>query len=153
MEFLISLPLYNILVGGLIVVGVVMFLLGILKGVLFNRIKNKLIRKIILSFGSLVLVIPFTYIYILYNGIDISQFLLYYAVHSLETILVYWLYENTGLRNFVLFVGEKTVLGFFDKLKRTQDLKKSIEEQLNESKKLVDHAVESRYKEDDLNKL
>jgi hypothetical protein len=100
------------LLGGIIVVSVVIVLLGCLKGALINKITNKLARKIILAFSSVVLVFPLTALYFVVDGINFDHYWLGSAMNVVLTILAYWAYENTALRDFIHWVG-KTVINKF----------------------------------------
>lgn len=145
-------------VGGAIVVGVVIFLMGLLKTVLFNRITNKLFRKIILSFFSLILVFPVTIGMMWYKGFDMSHIWIFYAINAVATVLIYWLYENTGLRNLLSLIGRNTVLRLITALTKSEKtisaVKNTIKDTLSEIEKDTQGYLEElKYKEDDLNNL
>lgn len=133
----------NVFIGALIVMGVVIFLMGILKNALFNRIKNKLLRKVLLSFCSLALVLPATFAYSIYQGLDMQYFWALYALNAIGTIVVYWFYENTGFRNLLSLIGRNTLVRLF----QSGDIKNTIEK----SKEELISA--SKYNEDDLDNL
>lgn len=97
------------LMGGIIVTCSVIFLMGMLKKFVFNRVHNKLARKVLLSFCSVVLVFPATAIYFVSENIPFTLYWWSCLLFAILTIVTYWLYENTGLRNFIGFVGELTV--------------------------------------------
>lgn len=88
-----------------IIVCSVIAALGSLKPFVFNKIKNKLLRKIALSLSSLVLVMPFTALVFLAKPYSFDIY--WYCVYALMLIeiIVYWLYENTGLRNGINKIG------------------------------------------------
>lgn len=148
----------NFLTGGLIVVGVVIFLMGVLKKLLFDKIQTKLVRKIVLSFSSLVLVLPCTFCLCLYYKLDTSYFWVFYAINAISTITVYWFYENTGLRNLLSLIGENTLnkilRAIFKSEKSVEGIAKSLENAMEEIDKDTKCLLEnSKYKEDDLNNL
>lgn len=118
----------SLLVGGLVVMGVVIFLMGVLKKLVFNRLQNKLLRKVILSFFSLILVLPATVLSILYNKFDMDYFWVFYTVNAFGTIIVYWFYENTGLRNLLALIGKNTVLKLFQSENREDAMSEANEE-------------------------
>ena len=140
----------SLLVGGVIVVCSVIFLMGCFKNLFLNKIKHKLVRKIVLSFLSLVLVLPATMVIILYKGLSLDYFWVLYAMNSVGTILTYWLYENTGLRNLISLIGRNTVSKFFKSVTQMEDLEKTMEEISTDTKKML---KDSKYKEEDLKNL
>lgn len=115
MNYIISFLKYGLsywqstLIGGVIVVGMVIFLVGILKKIALNKIKIKLLRKVILSFLSILLVIPLTFLWDLCKNIGFEYFWIRCAVNSFATIIVYWFYENTGIRNLLELIGQNTI--------------------------------------------
>lgn len=146
----------SLLVEGVIAVGVVIFLMGVLKKLFLDKIPNKLVRKIVVSFLSLIIVLPATVIVIIYNRLDMTYFWVFYAINAAATILLYWFYENTGLRNLLSLIGKNTVyklLGcLFNKEKNiSDDLEKTMEEINKDTVSMLKE--ESKYKEDDLKNL
>lgn len=97
------------LLGGLIVISTVITLVGALKMIAIDKIPNKLVRKIVLAFSSVVLAFPITALYFLGDGINFEYYWVGSGLCSVATILVYWLYENTGCRNLIHYVGSLTV--------------------------------------------
>ena len=89
------------LLGGVIVSSTVIVLLGVIKKFLINKISNKLVRKVILAFSSVILVFPLTALYFLGDEINFDHYWLGSAMNAVLTILVYWLYENTALRDLI----------------------------------------------------
>jgi hypothetical protein len=100
---------HRAVVGGIIVACSVIFLMGILKKFVFNRVQNKLARKVLLSFGSVALTFPITALYFLSDNISFTWYWWGCLFTAILTIVTYWLYENTGLRNVIGIVGELTV--------------------------------------------
>ena len=97
------------IVGGTIVTCSVIFLLGILKKLFLGKIRNKLLRKVVLAFSSIAMVFPTTAVYFLSDNISFDWYWWACGGMSILTIVTYWLYENTGLRNLIAFIGEATV--------------------------------------------
>jgi hypothetical protein len=97
--------LQDFLIGGIIVACAVIVLMGILKKAVFNRITNKLARKCALSGASLVLVLPISFFFMVGSGLDFQYYWILYAVNAFFTVITYWLYENTGLRNLIALLG------------------------------------------------
>ena len=139
-----------VIYGGLISVGVTIFLIGLFKILIGNRIHNKLIRKTVLSFLSIIVVAPVTAIYLLTNtvhGIDYFWYL--YAINAVGTVIVYWFYENTQIRTLFSLVGKTTVEKIFSAF-ISQD--KSQQEVVKEIREDAKNRVKS-YNEDDLTGL
>lgn len=88
-----------------IIVCSVIAMVGSIKPFISKKITNKLVRKIVLSVMSLVLVLPFTAFIFLVNKYSFDIY--WYCVFALMLIeiIVYWLYENTGLRNGINKLG------------------------------------------------
>ena len=101
--------LQDFFVGGVIVASTTIVLMGFLKKFVFNRIANKLVRKCALSFSSLAVCLVVTFCFLIGNGLDAKCFFFVYAANAISTIITYWFYENTGLRNLIVFVGDKTI--------------------------------------------
>ncbi len=97
------------LLGGIIVISTVIAILGILKKVLINKISNKTVRKVVLAMSSIVLVFPITALYYVGDSINFDWYLIGCGLCAVGTILVYWIYENTALRNFIHWVGNLTI--------------------------------------------
>ena len=95
--------------GGIIVACAVIFIMGILKKALLGKITNKLLRKVVLSFASLILTFPATALYFVGDNISFRWYWYGCALMCVLTILTYWLYENTGLRDLITLIGRNTV--------------------------------------------
>lgn len=95
--------------GGIIVACAVIFIMGILKKAVLGKIKNKLLRKVVLAFSSLVLTFPATALYFIGDNISFRWYWYACALTCVLTVIVYWLYENTGLRDLIALIGQKTV--------------------------------------------
>ena len=87
----------------------VIVIMGVLKKFLFDKVQNKLVRKVLLAFTSVFLSFIGTLIYFLADGINFDYYGIGSALNAVLTIVMYWLYENTLLRNFVQYVGEKAI--------------------------------------------
>ena len=142
-------------IGGIIVACAVIFLMGILKKFVFQKIHHKLIRKVVLSFTSVVLVFPATAIYFLSDGIDFKWYWWACLFTSILTIIAYWLYENTGLRNLIGLIGERTVGKWFQVFyiafigaKETADTKDQLAMSTEQLKDEVKKEIHTKVKED-----
>lgn len=131
----------NLLLGCIIVFSAVIVVMGILKKAVFNKIANKLVRKILLAFGSVILSLPFTALYDVADGIPFDYYWVDAIVNAVATVLAYWLYENTGLRNFIGYIGKKALCVFVKIFANTIDTEKPdvklIQSQVNDLKKEV----------------
>lgn len=103
----------DVLTGGVILTCAIIFLMGILKSAVLGKITNKLVRKIVLAFTSLILVFPSTALYFVTDSINFDYYWYACALVGVATILTYWFYENTGFRNLIHLIGEKTVGKYF----------------------------------------
>lgn len=145
----------DLLAGGVVVMSVVIFLMGCLKKIAINRIKHDLLRKIILAWSSVLLTLPLTAASVVANGFDWNYFWTIYAGNSIQTILVYWLYENTALRDGLAWFGKSTLGRFIGAASGSKDLASVNYEVNQEAKTLVAKATKStsKYRDDDLKKL
>lgn len=115
----------RVLTGGVILTCAIIFLMGVLKKAVLGKIGNKLLRKVVLAFSSVILVFPATALYFVADGINFDYYWYGCAGAAVATILTYWLYENTGLRNVIDLVGEKTVYKYLGVLVSSFTSKKS----------------------------
>ena len=139
-----------VIYGGIISVSVTIFLMGIFKTLVGNRIQNKLVRKTVLSFLSIILVAPTTAIYLMTNTANgLNYFWYIYAFNSICTIVIYWFYENTQLRELLAVIGRNTLgkvlQAIFSKNSTIQQTSESIRSSVKESVK--------SYVDDDLKNL
>ncbi len=98
-----------VLTGGIILTCAIIFLMGVLKKFIVGKIGNKLLRKVALSFLSLIMVFPATALYFVSESVPFGYYWYACAGVAILTVLTYWIYENTGLRNLIDLIGEKTV--------------------------------------------
>lgn len=98
--------------GCIVVVSAIIFIVGLFKKPLFNKIPNKLVRKVVLSFVSIILVIPATCIMCVADGQGFEYYWAIVLQNSVATIVTYWLYENTLFRNLISYIGKKAVARF-----------------------------------------
>lgn len=145
----------NLLVGGVVVMSVVIFLMGVLKKIAFNRIKHDLLRKIVLAWSSVLVALPVTAVSVVCNGFSWSYFWAIYILNAVGTILVYWFYENTALRDALALLGKKTVMKFIGAGVSNQEFSKINNEVNQDAQSLIAEATKSasKYKDDDLKKL
>lgn len=141
----------SLLIGGVVVVGVVIFLMGVLKKTFINKVKNTIARKVILSWASVVMTLPATAVSIFCNGYDFQYFWGIFAVNAVSTILIYWFYENTALRDALALLGKKTI-GMIVAVYTKEDAKTVVKDINQEAENLLKSSLKStsKYKDDDL---
>jgi hypothetical protein len=142
----------SLLSGGLTVVGIVIFIMGVLKTALINRISHKLARKIILSFLSILLVFPATVISNYAQGLGTEYLWVTYAINASATIIVYWFYENTGFRSLLELIG-KTTLNKIASSVVSKESKEDFLTAIQQSQQEALTTVKKKYKDDDLKNL
>ena len=145
---------YRFLIGGIIVVCAIIVLEGLLKKALLGKIKIKLLRKVILALMSIVLVFPATAIYFVSDKIPFDYYWYGCVVVACLTIITYWLYENTALRDVIAFIGNNTVLKFFIVLiNAIKNPNKDIKTELYATNKQLKKTVKDKLEKTDLSKL
>lgn len=146
------------LTGGVIVSCSIIVIMGLLKKYWLGKIKNKLLRKVVLSFSSVALAFPVTALYFVSDNISFDYYWVGSALTALMTIFTYWLYENTGCRNVIELIGNKTLGKWFFVIREAYITKKdnkalqnslamTTEELKEEIKKDIKHQVKD---DDDL---
>lgn len=98
----------QVLLGGAIIVSTVIVIMGMVKR-LFNKVRNKYLRKFLLSFTSVILVLPALAVYFLAEEINFKYFWVGYGISVVATIVTYWFYENTCLRELIGKIGSLTI--------------------------------------------
>lgn len=142
-----------ILIGGVVAVGVVIFLMGLFKKFIADKIGNKDLRKAVLFFSSIILAAPATLVYMVSNGMSLEYFLALYLVNAVCTVVIYQFYECSAIRKVLSFIGEKAVTRYFNAYigstdKTLEESLKSVAKQVNTETKTVLKAAKSRYKDD-----
>lgn len=152
----------DVMIGGSIMVCSIVVIMGILKKAILGKIPNKLVRKVVLAFSSIVLAFPVTAIYFFAQGINFKYYGWGCGLVALTTIIVYWLYENTCLRELISLIGEKTIVKLiaviadsFVKKSKKEELQEQLSESTNELKLSVDNEISAAIKnaKDDLSNL
>ena len=138
--------LQTVILTAAIIVCSVISLLGVIKFFFVNKIKNKQVRKVILAFSSLVLLLPVTAIAFLIGGIKFDVY--WYSVYALMPvqIVVYWLYENTLLRDLISKIGSFCTHRFFVRFCASvvdNDNKATREKLVSTNKELKDYTKET----------
>lgn len=149
---------HELSLGGVVVVGVVIALMGVIKNLKpIKGIKNSVVRKVILAWSSIVLTVALTVVSVFLNEFKQDHFLAICIFNSVGTIVLYWLYENTALRNFVAWVGKKTILKLLVRKPKTIEEAKEFASEVNKDVESLLQSVNSeslsKYKDDDLKNL
>lgn len=122
---------YDFLVAALVMCSAIIVFLGIMKPLLYNKIKNALLRKSALAFSSVFLSFAVMAVVFLVRKFDFHWYLCSSVSQALFTIIVYWFYENTCLRNLIKKIGtmvlSKIGLVFLSKVQDEEvDLSKEL---------------------------
>ena len=139
----------------IVMVSAVIVLMGILKTVLFNRIKSKGIRCVALSFSSLAIMYAAVAVYFLINTIDFKYYAICGSLVCVAMIVIYWFYENTYLRAGIHKIGSFVISTLFAKItakvKGVADSTEKIGGAIDDMLKST--MSKSENKKDDLKKL
>lgn len=99
--------LHNIFVYTVIMVSAIIVAIGLLKPVLFNKIKSKQLRKATLAFSNVALCfLSIFFVYIANHWWDFKYYVAVSTALSIACIVTYWFYENTCLRNLIATIGK-----------------------------------------------
>lgn len=105
----------TLLIGGVYAVSIVIFVLGCLKPVIKRWISNSTLCKVIFAWASVLLNIPATAVSVWLEGLPSEHFWMLAVINAISTILVYFVYENTALRNGLHWFGKKILTLLFSK--------------------------------------
>ena len=95
----------DIIVCGLIMVSAIIVAIGLLKPLLFNKIKNKHIRKAALALSNVAACYLTVLVYFIVSGFDLEFYVAAATALAVTSIVVYWFYENTCLRDLIGLIG------------------------------------------------
>lgn len=145
----------TVLTGGIYAVSIVIFVLGCLKPLIKRWVGNSTLRKVIFAWLSVLLNVPATALSFWVEEFPSEHFWTLMVVNTIGTILVYFVYENTALRNALHWFGKKllTILftQFVSPTQTKKELKKEVEELLaNPTGKVetIEKSANSRYNDD-----
>lgn len=124
----------TVLIGGVCAVSIVIFILGCIKPLIKRWIPNSTLRKVIFAWTSVLLNVPATALSFWIEGLPSEHFWPLMVINAIGTILVYFVYENTALRNALHWFGRKIVTILFKQYvtpaQTKQEIKKEVEELL-----------------------
>lgn len=104
---------YDLLLLGVIVVSAITIFIGLLKLAVFNRMECRPLRRACLAFSNVALC--FLSVAILFIVKNLSFGLYWYSAIAMSvfSIVWYWVYENTCLRDLIGVIGTFTVKKLF----------------------------------------
>lgn len=123
----------ELLWGGACAVGLVIFILGCIKPWIKKWITNDTLRKVVLAWLSVILNVPMTTVSVWVNKLPTEHFWTFIVLNVVGTIIVYFLYENTALRNGLHWLGKKIFTAVFldtDKKSSVNEIRKEAEDLL-----------------------
>ena len=146
---------WNILVGGAITVGLVIFLMGAFKLLVKKKLsKHPIIYKVIMAWGSLILTLPITAVIVFYREMTMAHFWVTYVINCLGVIVIYWLYENSTVRDQLGKLGKKLFGSLLSSGGDPTSIHNAVSTASKEAESLLKNAQSSsKYKDDDLNDL
>lgn len=95
----------DIIVSVVIMVSAIIMAIGLLKPILFDKIKNKQIRKASLAFSNVASCFISALVFFLIKGWEFKYYTVSAIALTICCIVTYWLYENTCLRNLIATIG------------------------------------------------
>lgn len=99
----------DVIIAGVIVCCVNVFLTGVFKNLVGNRVTNARARKVLLFSFSILLLAPVVFAYLMIAGENLRYFVGCYLAVIPAEIVFYAFYENSLLRDFVNFVAKKFI--------------------------------------------
>lgn len=99
----------EIIVCGLIMVSAVIVAIGLLKPLIFNKIKNKNLRGSAIAFTNVAACFLTVFVRFLIDGVGFEFYVLTATLLSCLSVIVYHLYEYTRLRNLIGLIGNITL--------------------------------------------
>ena len=131
---------WEYILWGVIMVSAIIVFIGILKPILFDRISCKPLRKACLAMTNVVASFAATAIFYWVNKITFEYYWFGAAVIAISTIITYWLYETTCLRNLIHKIGSMVLKKIWSILKNIfekEDVEEVRKELLNAQNALV----------------
>lgn len=97
---------HNIFMYTVIMVSSIIVTIGLLKPILFDKIKNKQVRKVALAFSNVALCFICALVIFLVKDWNFKYYLFSAIALTISSIVTYWFYENTCLRNLIATIGK-----------------------------------------------
>lgn len=148
MDFILS-DWQTLLIGGACAVSIVVFILGCIKPFIKRWVSNSTLRKVIFAWLSVLLNVPATAVSVWLDQLPTDHFWVVVVINIASTILVYFVYENTALRNALHWLGKKIVTLLFsqyvDPGQTKAEIRKEVEELLANPTVVNKESAKSRY--------
>ena len=139
----------TVLMGGVFTVSIVVFILGCLKPFIKRWVSNSTVRKVIFAWSSVALNIPATALSIWFEDLSSEHFWTFVVINTVGTILVYFVYENTALRDALHWLGKKILMLLVSQsispAQKKEDIRNEVEELLANPSRVEEKSVKSRY--------
>ena len=132
--FYLASNLQDIFVYTVVMVSAIIVAIGLLKPVVFNKIKSKQWRKVALSFSNVGACFISALVLFCIKSWNFKYYLAFAIALTISCIVTYWLYENTCLRNLIETIG-KIALRKFGNVAFLAVTTDEMEEIKNEAKK------------------
>lgn len=116
----------TVLMGGACAVSIVVFVLGCIKPLIKRWVGNSTLRKVIFAWLSVLFNIPATAVSLWIEGFPQEHFWTLMVINTIGTILVYFVYENTALRNGLHWLGKKIITILFSQYVSPAQAKKEV---------------------------
>lgn len=95
----------NFLLGGIVIVSAIIVAIGMLKPLIANNISNKHAKKAIYAALDVVFAFAATALQFWVTTMSFEHYVIASLAHLVLTVFVYWLYENTSLRDAIHKIG------------------------------------------------
>ena len=122
---------------GAIMVSAIIVFIGILKPLIYNRIKWKPLRKAMLSLSTVAFSFAATAIYFLFEHFDKWDYYIQSSIAvSLMCIITYWIYEGTCFKDVIDKIGQialRKAFGIFSLIMDKKD-KEELEQEFQKAK-------------------
>lgn len=120
LQYLITNKWEYILLGVIMVSAIIVFI-GILKPIAFDRIPYKSLRKACLAITNIAFSFAATAIFYWVNDITFAWYWYGATVIAVGTVITYWLYETTCLRDLIHKIGSMVLKKLWSVLKNIFD--------------------------------
>lgn len=135
--------IYENIIYGMIMVSAIIVLIGLLKPLVFDKIKWKPLRKAMIAVADITCCFVATAIAFWSRGASFEYYLISTAVVFVATVVVYWFYENTCFRDLIHKIGSITIkkaISVFTAIvenKDAKEIKKEIDKVQKELKTIA----------------
>lgn len=142
--------------AGVAIVSAIIVIIGILKPIVFDRIKQKQLRRLALAGTDIVSSLLSTLIYFSIEGISFTNYWIGSVAVFVLSVILYWIYENTCMRDGIHKVGKYVIVRLI-KILTTMNNKSEAQQELKElsadAKVLAKTAAKTAVNDKELDKL